>query len=574
MQENALKINRDDTNDIFYAVKHLFNDSEEILWICDFETSIFYASDKLKLILGYDTSFPLNSFQHLSDIVFKKDRKQLETLFEELYKGETDKIHISIRFLCFDGEMRTMEIRGSRSTFLKDNDRIQPILSGSFIDINGKKRLENQLNYAVYYDLLTELPNRSLFAYRANVAINQRGADNLAVVLLGLDNFKRINDLYGHDVGDGVLIEISKIIKNEINNQQILSRLGGDGFILLMPVNEYEELIYKQLDSILLAISRPFIVGELEIQLTCSAGIAVFPDNGTTAEELIKNADAAMHKAKEKGKNQWCIFEKSISAEIMRRIEMEKHLRNALYQNELSLVYQPQICCSSRKLKGAEALIRWNSPVYGQVSPTEFIPIAEETGLIIPIGNWVFEEVSRQFKKWNDQYMLNLSVSVNVSVIQLKDKQFLPTVLKILDDNKLTTNFLSIEITESMLVENFITASDTLERLREWGIGIALDDFGTGYSSLNCLKSLPLDLLKIDKSFIDNMRNGNREHSIVGSIINLAHVLDLEVIAEGVETSVQLECLIESHCNIIQGYFFSKPLTGEAFEKTWIHSMA
>lgn len=445
--------------------------------------------------------------------------------------------------------------------------------SFAYSDINERKRSEDQLNYTAYYDPLTELPNRSMFAYRANAAINRKGAGNVAVAYLGLDNFKRINDLYGHDAGDDVLIEISKIIKKEINSQQILSRLGGDGFLLLMLGSGNEELIYKQIDTILLAISQPFVIGDLEIQLTCSAGIATFPGNGTTAEELIKNADAAMHKAKENGKNQWCIFEKSISVEIKRRTEMERNLRNALHQNELSLVYQPQIDCANRQLKGAEALIRWNSPIYGHVSPMEFIPIAEETGLIIPIGNWVFEEATRQCKKWNDQYRLNLPVSVNVSAIQLKDKGFLPTVLKILDDNKLPTNFLSIEITESMLMENYIKASDILEMLRNSGIGIALDDFGKGYSSLNCLKSLPLDALKIDKSFINNMKNGNREHSIVGSIINLAHVLDLEVIAEGVETSAQLECLTESRCNTIQGYFFSKPLTGEAFEERWIQNM-
>lgn len=404
-----------------------------------------------------------------------------------------------------------------------------------------------------------------MFTYRTKLAIQQRLADagTCAVVYLDLDNFQRINDLYGQYFGDDVLQVAGRTMVKFLEPEALVARPGGDEFLILFSQIEGQQAFAKRLDRLRQFVAKPMTVQGREIKLACSIGVASYPEDGYNAEELIRNADSALHQAKKEGKNRHRFYELSIKTALIKRTEMERELNEALIRKELRLLYQPQVDLHSGRITGVEALLRWDSSFYGMVSPLEFIPLAEESGLIIPIGLWVLQQACQQIELWKQQRLGHLTVAVNLSPVQLHHEGFFKSVLQQLDRMGLAASSLCLEITESVLVDNLSQVSTILSRFRNMGVKIALDDFGTGYSSLNYLKNLPLDILKIDKTFIDNLKEGGVEKEIIRTIVSLAHILRLEVVAEGVETQEQYNYLRQIGCNKVQGYYLSRPIPAE-----------
>lgn len=429
---------------------------------------------------------------------------------------------------------------------------------------DNKEKIQNM----AFYDSLTNLPNRVLFMEKLKEALNNSLNCNSrgAVFFLDLDEFKKINDTVGHQNGDELLVIVSGKLKLLLEDYGIISRFGGDEFLILIPkIEDYYDIV-NLLDRIVDIFSKPIIFNSISNYITASIGITFFPDHGKDANIILKDADTAMYRAKEDGKNQYCFFNQIMSEKILRDNDVENNLRDAVKNNELIMYYQPQIDIQSREVIGMEALVRWNSKNLGFVMPNSFIPIAEKTGLIFEIGSWIFENVCNQIKIWKSKnYKFNY-IAINISPIQIKQPSFLDKVSKVIKSLDLPTNLIELEITENVLLDSIDANLNKLNILNSLGIKIALDDFGTGFSSLNYLRILPINTLKIDKSFIDGICNNKEQNLITNGIIQLSHKLNYKVIAEGVETEEQLNVLNKMDCDYIQGYYFSKPVSSEKME--------
>jgi diguanylate cyclase (GGDEF)-like protein/PAS domain S-box-containing protein len=420
---------------------------------------------------------------------------------------------------------------------------------------------EEEFRRLAYYDPLTGLPNRfSLFEQSTTIISNTIvNYSQGALLYLDIDNFKLINDTFGHSIGDLLLIEIGNRLGVMMNNCEVF-RLGGDEFVALITNLPNLADLQKVSTKIVTDFSRPFNIQDHVFHISLSMGITLFPDNGQTIEDLLKNADTAMYRAKESGKNQCIFFDRSMNDSIVKRVEMESDLRLALVNQEFFIVYQPQVRAATGLVVGFEALIRWQSPKYGLVSPLKFIKIAEETGLIIPIGIWVLEHSSSFAAKLQKNGLKEFNVSINISTRQILQNDFVERVQDIIAQSGVSPERIGLELTETALMESFETTLKKLQNIKELGFGIHLDDFGTGYSSLNYLRNLPINVIKIDKSFVDDIHHGN-QHPLIATIITLAHQVNLQVIAEGVETKEQLAFLIACDCDMIQGFLFSKPVS-------------
>lgn len=422
-------------------------------------------------------------------------------------------------------------------------------------------KLMEELKDLAYNDLLTGLFNRS--SLKQNIETMMKSTDGkFALLLIDLDRFKMVNDTLGHHIGDQILIETGNRFRKAANPEDQIYRLGGDEFVFILPdAGEANALTTAKL--IVESFQSPFMALANEINLTPSIGVALFPGHGETSDDLLKNADAAMYLSKENGKNGFTLYNTEINSYMKRKMEIESHLKRAIENNQLSLVYQPKVDLRTKHIGGAEALLRWNHPALGPISPAEFIPIAEETGQIIAIGNWVLETACKQNKAWQNQGLPPLNVSVNVSVPQLQNGQFPMTVKNVLKETQLDACFLELEITESIM-QNVKESVPILMQLKELGVKISIDDFGTGYSSLHVLSKLPIDTIKIDKSFIDVL-NQTDESPIIKAIIELGLNLNLSIVAEGIETEKQMEYLQKNGPIVGQGYLFSKPLQASEF---------
>jgi diguanylate cyclase (GGDEF)-like protein len=423
------------------------------------------------------------------------------------------------------------------------------------------------------HDQLTGLANRTLFHDRLDQALSaaRRGRHKLAVLFVDLDGFKAINDSLGHAVGDGLLRGLARRIAACLRETDTAGRLGGDEFAVLLTnlANETDAaMIAKKLLS---ALSEPIQFREQSMSIQCSVGIATFPRDTTDAEELIKKADTAMYHAKERGGNVFDFYTEDMNAAIQRRADIEGRLRNALEEDQLVVHYQPQFDLTRGRIIGAEALLRWQHPELGLVSPSHFLPIAEETGLIVPIGDWILQQACQQNAIWNRQQDRNLRVSVNVSSKQFLEPGFSDVVRTALHGTGLSAVSLELEITESSLLRDVEVTVNTLRNLKELGVRLAIDDFGTGYSALAYLKRLPIDVLKIDQSFVKALTTDPADATITETIVQLASGLNLTTIAEGVETLEQLLLLGSYGCNRMQGYLFGKPVPAETFEQ-WLES--
>lgn len=440
----------------------------------------------------------------------------------------------------------------------------------------SRRIAEQEKQYEAFHDVLTGLPNRRYINDRLSkdIGLATRRKYRSAILFLGLDRFKKINDALGHEIGDSVLKEASVRIKNCLRNEDTVARMGGDEFIVLLsdlPGSEAKvaSKASRVSEKIRLSLSSPFIIESKTLHLTVSIGISLYPVLNVNADDLIRNADTSMYKAKQDGRNAICFFDPSMQKEATDRLEMESDLRAALTNNEFSLVYQPQIN-QSGQIIGAEALIRWKHPKRGFVSPLDFISIAEEVGLIIPIGNWVMKEAMTQAK--NIQAMSQpedelLHMAINISQVQFKHHEFIDHVKQLIDETGVVPESIELEITESMLVENVEETIKKMNILKSIGINFSVDDFGTGYSSLSYLKQLPLDKLKIDQSFVRDVHKSSQDAAIIEAIISMAKHLKMDLIAEGVEVKEELDFLASKGCSKYQGYYFYKPMPGSDYQE-------
>lgn len=425
-------------------------------------------------------------------------------------------------------------------------------------DLTQRKKAEKTIKYMAYYDVLTGLPNRNMFRRRLNHALKQNVNQKLAVLFLDLDRFKIINDTKGHSVGDLLLKIVAVRLKNAVKDEGFVSRQGGDEFIILLNDMDKDRVI-EVAQRILNEFSNGIELENQEFFVTPSIGISMAPLDGNDEETLIKHADTAMYLAKDRGKNNFQFYTDKLNGLSSRKMELENGLRKALEHDQLVLHYQPQVELATGKIVGVEALVRWQHPEHGMISPAEFIPLAEESGLIVPLGRWVLQKACEQNKAWQTSGYPSIPMSVNISVRQLQEDQFIETVKTVLSETGMKPQYLDFEITESIM-QNSDMSGVILNQLKDLGVTLAIDDFGTGYSSLSLLKHLPIDKIKIDKSFVDDIIYHSNQGAMVKTIIDMGHNLQFTVIAEGVEEAEQVEFLMKNGCRVGQGYYYSKPL--------------
>jgi len=438
-----------------------------------------------------------------------------------------------------------------------------------FRDVSAARAMVAEMTHSAEHDFLTGLPNRMLLNDRVNQAIvlAPRHHKKVAVLFLDLDGFKHINDSLGHPIGDKLLQSIAKRLVGCVRNSDTVSRQGGDEFVVLLSeLGQQEDAAISAL-RILEAVSAAHSIDQHDLHVTTSIGVSVYPDDGLDAETLIKNADTAMYQAKENGRQSYQFFKPAMNVRAVERQSIEESLRRALEREEFTLHYQPKINLRSGEITGAEALIRWTHPTRGPVSPAQFIPVAEDCGLILPIGNWVLRESCKQARAWVDAGLPLRTIAVNISSMEFRDENFLETVFTVLKDTGLDAKSLELELTESVLMKRAESAASVLKTLRTRGVQIAVDDFGTGYSSLSYLRKFPIDALKIDQSFVRQITAAPDDATIVTAVISMGRSLNLRVVAEGVETRGELEFLQAHQCDEAQGYYFSRPVPPQQFAK-------
>ena len=433
-----------------------------------------------------------------------------------------------------------------------------------------KRKVDDiKIHKQAHYDDLTGLTNKALFHDRLDQAIHnaERKDEVLAILFIDLDNFKYVNDSMGHSIGDKLLKIIGNKLIESTRKSDTVSRWGGDEFTILLPNIKRLSGLYKLCDRILNTHLNNIIIEGQELHITASIGIALFPQDGTTPDVLIKNADAAMYKSKDLGKNQFHLYKPDMNEEVMERLNVETNLFRAIKNEEFQIVYQPQLSLKSNKIVGFEALVRWNQPDMGVLAPYKFIPIAEETNLIIPLGEWIIKKVCEQAKKWHDMGF-NLNAGINISAKQFNQDKIVEVIKNTISNTGINPNLIELELTESIIMKNVKRTLKICTKLKKMGVNISVDDFGTGYSSLSYLKHFPIDKLKIDQSFISNLGDHDGDDAkIANLVIDLGHKLGLDVVAEGVETQNQIDFLRKYACDEIQGFILSKPLEINEFEK-------
>jgi diguanylate cyclase (GGDEF)-like protein/PAS domain S-box-containing protein len=438
-----------------------------------------------------------------------------------------------------------------------------------FRDVSAARAMTLQIAHSFQHDFLTDLPNRMLLNDRVNqaIALASRHKQKVAVLFLDLDGFKHINDSLGHPIGDKLLQSIAKRLVDCGRRSDTVSRQGGDEFVVLLSELDHSGDAAITARRMLEAVAAAHSIDQHDLHVTASIGVSIYPEDGQDAETLIKNADTAMYQAKENGRQSYKFFKSAMNVRAVERQSIEESLRRALEREEFALHYQPKINLRAGEITGAEALIRWTHPVRGPVSPAEFIPVAEDCGLILPIGNWVLHEACKQARAWVDAGLPLSNMAVNISAMEFRGKNFLEGVFAILKDTGLDPKFLELELTESVLMKRAESTESILKTLRARGVQVSVDDFGTGYSSLSYLQKFPIDALKIDQSFVRQITTAPDETSIVTAVISMAHSLKLRVVAEGVETPDELAFLQAHQCDEAQGYYFSRPVTAQQFAK-------
>ena len=562
---NELKENQQSTKEIQERYRLAIEGANDGIWDWDILNNKFYF-ERTKQILGYRDSELENNYQSFIALVHADDARRIKKQLRDHYARKTPFYSCEYRMKTKAGNYKWILSRGKT---IWDEENSKPIrMAGSHKDITDRKRSEEKIYKLAYYDSLTNLPNRAFFmeSFKQSL-LEAKGYDQqVGILFLDIDNFKRINDTLGHLVGDEVLVRISKVLLNALSDNETIYRLGGDEFMILQ-TEANEESVVATAEKLVKALKAPLKLQGYEFHLTSSLGIALYPQHGEEEATLFKNADTAMYKAKENGKNCYQLFTSSINDVIMKKMEIESELRYAIDRNELILYYQPIIDLKTGNIVAAEALLRWQHPVKGLIPPMEFIPIAEETGLIKDIGSWVIKEACNQNGLWQKQRLPSIRVAINISAYQFQQVNLLESIKEALREADLSPSQLSIEITETVAMQDINYTTEIVKLMVEYGLSIALDDFGTGYSSLNYLRTLPINIVKIDKTFIKDLDAKRNEKKIAQAIITLAHSLNCKVTAEGVEKKEELDFLMHENCDYVQGYLFHKPLPSQDFEK-------
>ncbi len=505
----------------------------------------------------------------LADITYPEDLELYQTQQEALLENKGSDFQIETRYISHDLRivdtiLKVVIVRDSKGQALHFNNQI--------VDITERKHMEKQLLHDALHDSLTGLPNRALFMDRLDHELKRAKTNPdyvFAVLFLDLDRFKVVNDSAGHLVGDQLLVEIARRLEKSVNFTDTVARLGGDEFtILLENIHNIQNAIAvaKKID---LALRIPFNLQGYELFTSASIGIALSSEGYNKPDEIMRDADLTMYSAKEQGRARYEIFNSSLHERAITRLQLETDMRHGIEREEFLIYYQPISCLETGKLAGFEALARWKHPTRGIVSPGEFIPVAEETGTIIPLGTWILQKACQQMQLWHEKYphKSSLQISVNLSGKQLREASLLEKIDSILQETGLSAKHLKLEITESSLIENMEVATQTLLEIKSRDIKLSMDDFGTGYSSLSYLHRFPVDILKIDRSFVQDIQINKGNYAIVKAIVTLAHVLDMEVIAEGIEDIYQLDQLKLLNCEYGQGYYFAKPLNQQEAEE-------
>jgi diguanylate cyclase (GGDEF)-like protein/PAS domain S-box-containing protein len=524
--------------------------------LLDANTNFSFTGSSTQHLIGYDEHELLG--HSIFDFVHPRDAAGARQVFDDILVSPNKEASGELRFRHKNGEWIWLEGFGQN---LLQEPSVGAIVI-NYRDVSQRKETEKQLEYRAYYDSLTSLPNRLLFRDRLvnSLAHAHRNRVGLAVMYLDVDHFKLVNDGLGHNFGDRLLADIAHRLQGALRASDTISRIGGDEFSILLPEVTNAEAVAGVARKILDSLAKPFSVDGHDLFVTASIGISCFPADGDDVETLLKCADAAMYRAKELGRNQAQLFTASMNERYVRRLALEQHLHHAIERDQLELWYQPIYDRARRRVVSVEALLRWRDPNRGLVQPSEFITLAEETGLIVPIGEWALRTACLQLREWHDQGIATLRMAVNISAVQLQQRGLVEVVRASLAASGLAPEMLQLEITESTAMQNLELTVNVLEELRAMGVSVAVDDFGTGQSSLIYLKHFPIDIVKIDKEFLREVTTNDTAAAIVSYVINLAHTLQLRVVAEGVESEEQYTFLKHYGCDLIQGYLFSPPL--------------
>jgi len=521
--------------------------------ITDLDANVEYVNPAYEVVTGYRSDEVTGKNSRLLHSG-RTPQTTYQELWERLTHGET-----------WQGEFINRRKDGSEfvefaniSPVRQPDGRISHYLAIKE-DITERKRNEQRIQYLAHYDVLTGLPNRSRLSEHLEFAINlaKRSSGTLALMFLDLDNFKDINDSLGHSVGDHVLVKLANRITEMVRAEDTVSRWGGDEFILMLPNIDVQGAA-QVAQKLLGAIARPLHIDHYDLHITASIGISIYPDDGCNLETLSRNADTAMYRAKQEGRHSYRFFTQEMQVRTSRNLRLSNALRHAMERNELQLHYQPQISIRTRQVIGAEALLRWQHPELGEIPPTEFIPVAEDSGLIVSIGEWVLRQAVQQAKQWQDAGLPPLTMAVNLSAVQFHKPDLPDLVRRILNEAGLAPEYLELELTERVAMHDPQGAAAIMDKLNAHGIGTSIDDFGTGYSSLSYLKKFKVRKLKIDQSFVRDIHRDAEDRAIVSAIIQMAKSLGIETLAEGVETAEQLAFLREQGCDNVQGYFFEE----------------
>jgi diguanylate cyclase (GGDEF)-like protein/PAS domain S-box-containing protein len=551
--------------------RFIVNNSPDLVYMLDRNGCFIFLNERLESLLDYRKDELIG--RHYSELVDDDHLEQARNIFNERRMGERAATNVELRLKSrlnrrgprlFHTQSLWMELT-AEGVYSDPNERTRENFVGTYgtaRDISERKEAEEVINFQAYHDLLTHLPNRALLKDRLSLAIAhaRRNKRKLAVMFLDLDRFKLVNDTLGHTMGDRLLKAVANRLQSCLRRGDTLARFGGDEFTLLLPEVRTKDDVVVIASKILDRLNAPFVIDGHELFVGASIGISIYPEAGDTEEALIQNADIAMYQVKGRGKNGYQFFSEEMNHSFSTRLSLERELRNGLAQGELKVYYQPQVSLEDGRITGVEALVRWQHPIRGLVEPNDFLPMAEETGLICQIDEYVQAQAFTDLVHWRSKGYGDIQLSVNLSAMQLEKEGFVDRFVSSLQQSGLKASAVKLEITENTLMQDMEVIIPKLKELRRLGVQIAIDDFGTGYSSLSYLQQFPIQTLKIDRSFVGDIREDETDASIVNAIVAMARGLKLDLIAEGVENRTQLKYLHAQGCSEGQGYIFSKPV--------------
>ncbi|MDJ0653220.1 MAG: EAL domain-containing protein [Xanthomonadales bacterium] len=557
--------------------RYMVNSSPDIIYMLDSKGRFTFINTRIASLLGYEPKELIG--QHFSTLVYPEDLDKATHIFNERRTGERATRNVELRLRCkdssaspriFDNNTLPIELSSMGMYVVEDPQGSRRYMGtyGVARDITERKRAEEVIRYQAFHDLLTGLPNRALFKDRLHLSISQarRSKHGLAVMFIDLDRFKLVNDTLGHVRGDELLQMVATRLRGSMREGDTIARVGGDEFIILIPqINSHDDAAHAA-QKIIEELSQPFMLENHEVFVSTSIGIAAFPEHGADMDTLIKNADIAMYHIKENGRDGYEFFDDEMKARVSHLLSLESGLRKAVENDQLELLYQPQFDIRNNRIVGVEALVRWNHPEQGLMSPVDFVPHAEECGLIMAVGDWVLRQALSDMRAWREQGLPEFTLCVNLSAMQLAHEQ-VDRFVSMLDEFQIPGSALELEITENVIMRDLDSVANKLNLLSRHGVKIAIDDFGTGYSSMGYLQKLPINTIKIDRSFVWDIRPETNGASIVNAIVAMAKGLGLNIIAEGVETQAQMNHLAALECNVVQGFLLSKPLTADALVK-------